>query len=119
AQRGAALLHRKAPGGLTLVRSSCGVAVDHLDALEVHVQLVGGDLRQGGADTLAQLDLAGEDRHGAVGLDAQPGVEHAVRLEAARQSVLAQSQSRSERESDDESSAHLQEVTAGNVLSRR
>src|SRR5881397_3545277 len=72
AKRGAAVLDREAAGGLTLVRGARGVAADDLDALEVHVQLVGGDLRQRGADALAQLDLAGEDRHGAVRVDAKP-----------------------------------------------
>ena len=42
------------------------------DALEVDVELVGGDLRERGADALAELDLAAEDRHRAVGVDAQP-----------------------------------------------
>jgi hypothetical protein len=55
------------------------------DALEIHVELVGRDLRERGADALAELDLAGEDGHRAVRVDAQPRVEHAVAGEAAGQ----------------------------------
>src|SRR5207245_8149840 len=110
--------HRKGPGGLPLIRSPGGVAVDHLDALEVHVQLVRGDLRERRADTLAELDLPGEDRDRAVGIDAQPCVEHAVRVEAAREgsgSILSQGQARREREPDDEPAARPEEVAWGDV----
>src|SRR5207237_1893309 len=50
AQRGAALLDGETAGRLALVRRAAGVAVDDGDALEIDVELVGGDLRQRGAD---------------------------------------------------------------------
>src|SRR5262249_39316854 len=34
---------------------------------------------------LAELDLAGEHDGGAIGIDAQPGIEHAISLQAAGQ----------------------------------
>src|SRR5262249_56528930 len=92
-----------------------GVAVDHLDPLQVHVELVRGDLREGRADALTQLDLPGEDRHRAARIDAKPRVQHPVRVEAARElsrTVLRQGPMRGERESDNEP-ARLEEVTAG------
>ena len=49
------------------------------------VELFRRDLRQRRDDALAELDLAGEDRRVAVGVDADPGVEHAVVIEAAGQ----------------------------------
>ena len=112
AQRGAALLDGETAGGLTLVRRTRGVAVDDVDPLEVDVELVGGDLGQCGADALAQLDLAGEDRHGAVGIDPQPGVETAVAVEAARQRRgFSAHAARSEREGDHEA-AGCEELAA-------
>jgi hypothetical protein len=68
-------LNRLAASGVALVRSPGGVALDHRDALERHVQLVGRDLGQGGADTGSQLDPSAEDRHLAGGINGQPGVE--------------------------------------------
>jgi hypothetical protein len=82
-QRGAALLHGEAAGGLALVRRARGVAVDDVDALEIHVELVGGDLRERGADALSELDLAGEDGDASLRIDAQPRVEPPVVVEAA------------------------------------
>src|SRR5262249_19613684 len=78
-----------------------GVAVDDLDPLEVDIQLVGGDLGERGADALTQLDLAGEDRGRAVGIDAQPGVEAAIAVEAAWQRRgLGERGARRQREAD-------------------
>ena len=48
------------------------------DARERQVELLGRDLRERGEDALPEFDLAGEHGRGAVGVDAQPGVEHAV-----------------------------------------
>ena len=118
AQRGAALLHGKAAGGLPFVRRTRGVAADDLDALKIHVELVGRDLRQRGADPLPELDLSGEDRHRAVRIDPEPGVEHAIRVETCRQRrrpALRERDARSEGESDDERPARLDEVTARDV----
>src|SRR6267142_2549745 len=121
AQRGAALLDRQGAGGLALVRRPRGIAVDHLDALEMHVELVRGDLRQRGAYALTELDLPGEDRDRAARIDAQPRVEHAVGVEAARErsgSILSPGQTRSERESDDEP-ARSEKVATRDARGRR
>src|SRR6185503_17798425 len=69
-----------------LVRRLAGVAGDHLELGERQVELLRRDLRQRREDALAELDLAGEHRRGAVGIDAKPGIEPAVGLQAARQS---------------------------------
>src|SRR5207249_10448707 len=116
AQRRAAVLDRQAAGGVTLVRRARGVAGDDLDARRLQVQLVRGDLRQGGGDALPQLDLAGEDRHRAVRSGGAPGVEQAVRVEAPRQRggpVLRGGETRPECESNDERAAPLEEGPAG------
>ena len=55
----------------------------------LHAELFRRDLRQRGEDALAELDLAGEDGGGAVGIDAQPGIEHAVARKAAGQRARA------------------------------
>ena len=79
-----------------------GVAGDHLDAVERQVELLGRDLGERGQDALAELDLAGEDGRGAVGVDADPAVELAVVLQAAGQPrrLLRERALRIEREGD-------------------
>ena len=59
-----------------------GVAGQHRDALEPHVQLVGGDLGQRGDDALADLDLADGEPHGAVGLEGDPLVQPRIVVQA-------------------------------------
>src|SRR5947208_12677032 len=71
-QRGAATLDRLAARGLAFVGGERGVAVNDLEALQIDVELVGGDLRERSADALPQLDLAREDGNRAVRVDAQP-----------------------------------------------
>ena len=83
AQRRAAVLDRLATGGLSLVRRLTGIAGDHLDAGQRQIELFGCDLRERGEDALPQLDLAGEDGRGAVGIDADPTVEPAIVLQTA------------------------------------
>src|SRR5882762_2608171 len=114
AQRGAAVLDRLAAGGLAFVRSERGVAVDDIDALQIDVELVGGDLRERRADALPQLDLAGEDRDRAVGVDAQPGIEHAVVVEAPgeRGGLRLAERLGGERERNDQRAAGLEEIAA-------
>ena len=56
-----------------------------MDAPERQIELLGRDLGERRHDALAELDLAGEHGRGAVRIDADPGVEHAVGLQAARQ----------------------------------
>src|SRR5213078_854578 len=52
AQRGAALLDRLATGGLPLIRSPAGVARDHRDAPQRHLELLGSDLGERRHDAL-------------------------------------------------------------------
>ena len=61
------------------------VARQHGDAIERQVELVGGDLADGGDHALADLDLAGGDAHGAVGLEVDPAVEAGILDQAGRQ----------------------------------
>jgi len=71
-----------APRGDAFVGSARSIPGNHLDARQVDLQLVGDDLGERGHDPLADLHLAGEGRHRAVGVDAQPAVEQAVLLQA-------------------------------------
>jgi len=61
--------------GAGVPRAEVGVAHDHVDGVERHVQLVGDLLRQRGDGALAHLDLPGEAGDAAVGLDVEVGVE--------------------------------------------
>ena len=69
---------------VALVRRELGVAGAPGQAVQRHVQLLGGDLGQGGGDALADLDLADRDVDAALG-EAQPAVEARVVGEAFRQ----------------------------------
>ena len=73
-----------------------------MQAIERQVEFLGGDLRQRGDDALTEFHLAGAHRRAAIGRDADPGIEHAVAVEATRQGgwLLAQDQFRSKREGD-------------------
>src|SRR5262249_39043696 len=59
------------------------VTRDHGDAGKRQIELLGRDLRERGENALPQLDLSRENRRRSVGTDAQPGIEHAVLVEAA------------------------------------
>src|SRR6185436_9907464 len=50
-----------------------------------HIELLGSDLGERRHDALPEFDLAGEHRDAAVGIDAQPGIQRAVGLQAARE----------------------------------
>src|SRR5437660_932980 len=55
------------------------------------------------ADALTQLDLAREDRHGAVRIDPQPGIQSPVAVETAGQARgLREPDARGQREADDQ-----------------
>ena len=71
--------------------------------VERQIELFGGDLLQRREDALAELDLAGEDGRGAVGVDAQPRIEPAVGLQAAGQPLRASCASRSDGASENAS----------------
>ena len=51
-------------------RDLCGIAEHNAHALDRHVELVGDELRERGANPLPELDLPGERDHGPVRLDA-------------------------------------------------
>ena len=95
---------------------AAGVAGDHVDARERQIELLGGDLRERGQDALPELDLAGEHGGVAVGVDAQPGIEHAVGLQAAGQPRRLPAPS-SDVRSEDERRARCRRAPA--VKSRR
>jgi hypothetical protein len=84
-QRDAAVLDRLAAGGDTLVRRLLGVAGDPVKAREWQLELLRRDLRERRRHALAELDLAGAHRGSAVGMDADPGVQHPVLRQTARQ----------------------------------
>src|SRR5262249_42387793 len=104
AQGRAAVLDRLAAGGLALVRRAPGVAGNHRNTGKRQIELLGRDLLQRRENALPQLDLAGEDRGGAVGVDPDPAVEPPVVLQAAREpgGLLAQCRLRVERERNDQ-----------------
>lgn len=81
----AAVLHRLAAGRESFVGRAPGVRRDKLDLPRIHLQLLGGNLQKGGADALAELCLAGEDGNRIVRVDADPGIEEAIIVKAARQ----------------------------------
>ncbi len=82
--RGAAVLHRVAAGGVAFIGGAACIGRDHLQRCEGNVELFGGDLLKRRLETLTEFDLAGEDRDAAVGVDANPGIEERRRCEAAR-----------------------------------
>ena len=85
--RGTALFDRHAARRVALVGRLGRVGRHHADAVDGNVELVGGDLRQGGLDALAELHLAGEDGDGAVRPDADPAFELRGAAQAARQGL--------------------------------
>src|SRR5262249_9667362 len=102
-----------AAGGLPFIGGAAGVGRDHGHLRERHVQLLGRDLGERRDDALPKLHLAGEDRHLAVGADADPGIEHAVGLEAAWQPgpLLAECKAWCEAERQDDAAEAGCEIT--------
>src|SRR6185503_166652 len=112
----AAVLDRQAAGGLPLIRGPTGVGRDHLDAHVRDVELLGRYLRKRGQDALAELAFAGEHRDRARGVDADPAVQHAGRVEAAGKSgtrrLLGEDGRRAPAESDGDAAGGLEKVAA-------
>src|SRR5262249_42599331 len=85
-------------------------------------ELFGRDLRERGEYALPQLDLAGEDGRGAVGIDADPTVEPAIVLQTSGQSFLPACKLRIEREGDDdrtEAGGEFAPIESGSVHGSR
>ena len=80
-------LDRLAARGLTFVRRLFGIARQHRDARQVHVQFIGSDLRQRGDIALAQLHLAYRKPYGAVRFEPEPLLHAAIVLDRQRQCV--------------------------------
>ena len=59
----------------TLVGSEPGIALDHRDPVDADAELLGGHLRNRDAQPLAEIDLARENRHRAVGIDGDEAVD--------------------------------------------
>ncbi len=114
AQRGAAVLDRLAAGGLAFVRRPAGVAGHHRDLVQRQIELFGRDLAQRRENALAEFDLAGVHGRGAVRIDADPGIEHPVGLQAAgeRRRLLGENAMRIERERDDDGAEACGELAA-------
>ena len=118
-QRHAAIFDRLAAGGDTLVRRLLGVAGDQVEARQRQLELLRRDLGERGRHALAELDLAGAHRRRAVGMDADPGVEHPVLGEAAGEfrRLLGERrrdvEAREKREGDDDAAEAGRDLAAG------
>ena len=71
----AAALDAVRAGRAALVGRQRGVAFDKFDLVDTDAELLGSDLRNGDAQPLAQIDLAAEQRHGAVAVDGEEGID--------------------------------------------
>ena len=80
-------LDRLAARRLALVRRVLRVTRQHRDAFQIHVELVGGDLRQCGDVALAQFHLAHRQAHCTIGIEPEPLLQAPVGLDRQRQSV--------------------------------
>ena len=111
-QRGPGVLDRLTAGRHSLVRGAAGVAGNHIDPRERQIELFGGDLRERGDDALPQLHLAGEDGRAAVCVDADPGIQLAIAIEATGEPLLFLCGDRIEREREHDSAETLGEIAA-------
>ena len=84
-QRETGVLDRLAARRHAFVRRLAGVARDHLELGDRQIEFFGGDLRERGQDALPEFDLAGEHGRCVVWIDAEPRIQEAVAVEAARQ----------------------------------
>ena len=81
--RGAAVLCRIAAGCIAFVGGEARIGGHDLQRLEGNVELLCGDLLEGGLETLTEFGLAGEHSNAAVGIDANPGIQERRALQAA------------------------------------
>ena len=71
----AAALDAVRAGRAALVGRERSVAFDKFDLVDTDAELLGGDLRNGDAQPLAEIDLAAEQRHRAVAVDGEEGID--------------------------------------------
>ena len=71
----AAALDAVRAGGPPLVGRERGVALDIFDLVDADAELLGGDLGDGDAQPLAEIDLAAEDGDRAVAVDGEEGID--------------------------------------------
>ncbi len=83
AQRHRRDLDGGAGDGRPLIRRALRIAQDHRDVLERRANFVGDDLRQRGANAGAEIDVAIEGRHPAVGGEADKAV-HPIQRQIGR-----------------------------------
>ena len=83
--RGAAVLHGMAAGGVLFVGGQVRIGCDDFERFKSNVQLLSRDLLEGRLESLAEFGLAGEHRDAAVGIDANPGIQKRRLLQAARE----------------------------------
>jgi hypothetical protein len=99
------------PAVYCFVGRARGVGGDELDARGLDHQLFGRHLDERGLDALYELGLAGENGDAAIGADADPGIEHRLVVQAARELAgLRARQTRQERKADDECAAARDEA---------
>src|SRR5690242_18498241 len=102
--------------GVTLVRGEPGVSGYEVNRLWGDRQFLGSDLSECRFDALSEFALAGEHRNRAALVDADPGVELRIALQAAGQllirRLLGDSQSRRQRETHDQSATAEEKVTS-------
>ena len=98
-----------APGGALFGRQR-RVALHHGDARERHVELFGCHLRQRGLYAGAEIDLAGVERDGTVGVDDEIGIDFGERDWLGGRRTLRETPLRGKREADDQCTATLQHV---------
>ncbi len=111
---------RGAGVGAALVGGDVGVHLHRRNLVEVQVELLGGDLRQGGRGPLSELDEADEEGGGVVRVDRQPGVD-AFRIGRSRRRTPGghcagrlRQHGRPQAEADDEGAAALQQLAPSN-----
>ena len=115
AQLHAADLDGEAAPGRALVGRERSVALDELDHGQRHVELLGDHLQQRSRDAGAEVDLAGIDRHHALGIDREEGVDLGGCDRLARALCDCLTGSARKREADDQGAAALEHVASGSM----
>ncbi len=112
----AALLQTGRAGRAALIDAGCGVAHEHLDGLERHIELFGDDLPDGGEQSLSHIHLAEIGGNGAVAVDGDVRrqlVGRQRRLGGDRHRVVGRVRERGRRaDRDDERTAGLENGAA-------